>query len=364
MTGLAAPFLSVVIPTMGRDILIRTLESLAASEGFAGIEVIVAGRVPDAEVAARLKEYCGRHGNVRHLDIQFETGDSSRKKNEGAAAARAPLIAFLDDDVVVAPDWPKRISEPFADAQVGLASGPSLVPEDINRIGRLAGLVLSSRAAGYVAEPRDGLCHRLGPGHRMQRGLSAGGVCANGRISGGFLSRGGNDRGLPDGAGGLEAALSAGGVGQALSAAVLAAFLAADVGLRGDAHPAAAGGGVVHAVAADPRPLGGGDGGVAPAGAVFPVGARPAGGGAGTVCLAGAGRGGGDGGADAERGRRVAAGHDSLDAHRLWIGRMGRGDPARKGLQRKGGVTFSAPRGGGPDLFRSRQFFVDWAGYF
>ena len=152
MTGLAAPFLSVVIPTMGRDILIRTLESLAVSEGFAGIEVIVAGRVPDAEVAARLKEICGRHGNVRHLDIQFETGDSSRKKNEGAAAARAPLIAFLDDDVVVAPDWPKRISEPFADAQVGLASGPSLVPEDINRIGRLAGLVLSSRAAGYVAE--------------------------------------------------------------------------------------------------------------------------------------------------------------------------------------------------------------------
>ena len=152
MTGLAAPFLSVVIPTMGRDILIRTLESLAVSEGFAGIEVIVAGRVPDAEVAARLKEICGRHGNVRHLDIQFETGDSSRKKNKGAAAARAPLIAFLDDDVVVAPDWPKRISEPFADAQVGLASGPSLVPEDINRIGRLAGLALSSPAAGYVAE--------------------------------------------------------------------------------------------------------------------------------------------------------------------------------------------------------------------
>ena len=152
MTGSAAPFLSVVIPTMGRDILIRTLESLAASEGFAGIEVIVAGRVPDAEVAARLKEICGRHGNVRHLDIQFETGDSSRKKNEGAAVARAPLIAFLDDDVVVAGDWPRRIVEAFADAKVGLASGPSLVPDDINWIGRLAGLVLSSRAAGYVAE--------------------------------------------------------------------------------------------------------------------------------------------------------------------------------------------------------------------
>jgi cellulose synthase/poly-beta-1,6-N-acetylglucosamine synthase-like glycosyltransferase len=137
---------------MGRDILIRTLESLAAAAGFAELEVIVAGRVPDAEVAAKLRDYCDQHGNARHLDIQFETGDSSRKKNQGAALARAPLIAFLDDDVVVAPDWPRRIVEPFADEKVGLASGPSLVPEDINRIGRLAGLALSSRAAGYVAE--------------------------------------------------------------------------------------------------------------------------------------------------------------------------------------------------------------------
>lgn len=152
MTEAAVPFLSVVIPTMGREILIRTLESLAAAEGFEGIEVMVAGRIPDAGVAERLREFLGRHANVRHLDIQFPTGDSSRKKNEGAAVARAPLIAFLDDDVVVAGDWPKRIVEPFADERVGLASGPSLVPDDINWIGRLAGLALSSRAAGYVAE--------------------------------------------------------------------------------------------------------------------------------------------------------------------------------------------------------------------
>ena len=150
--GESMPSLSVVIPTMGRDILIRTLESMAAAEGFDRIEVIVAGKVPDAEVAARLAEFGARHANVRHLDVQFETGDSSRKKNVGAAAARAPLIAFLDDDVVVAPDWPKRMAEPFADAKVGLASGPSLVPDDINFVGRLAGLALSSRAAGYVAE--------------------------------------------------------------------------------------------------------------------------------------------------------------------------------------------------------------------
>ena len=151
-TEVRRPFLSVVIPTMGRDILIRTIQSLASAEGFGEIEVFVAGTVPDARVAADLRGICGQYSNVRHVDVRFETGDSSRKKNAGAAMAVAPLIAFLDDDVVVAPDWPRRIVAPFADAQVGLVSGPSLVPEDVNWFGRLAGLALSSPAAGYVAE--------------------------------------------------------------------------------------------------------------------------------------------------------------------------------------------------------------------
>ena len=96
------PALSVVIPTMGRAILLKTLESLAAAEGFGEIEVCVAGKVPDAEVAAGLRAFLEKHPNVRHLDIRFEPGDSSRKKNAGAAATSAPLVAFLDDDVEVA----------------------------------------------------------------------------------------------------------------------------------------------------------------------------------------------------------------------------------------------------------------------
>lgn len=147
-----APRLSVVIPTLGRAILIRTLDSLIATEGFSELEIIVAGRVPDPQVRADLQARCERHANLTHLDIRFSQGDSSRKKNAGAAAAKAPLIAFLDDDVVVAHDWPQQMMAPFADERVGLASGPSLVPDDINWMGRLAGLALSSWAAGYVAE--------------------------------------------------------------------------------------------------------------------------------------------------------------------------------------------------------------------
>lgn len=143
--------LSVVIPTMGRPILIRTIESLLATD-FEEMEILVCGKIPDHEVADKLTALVEQHACLQHFSLQFESGDSSRKKNHGAELARAEIIAFMDDDIVVAPQWPELVLAVFKDEYVGLISGPSLVPDDINFSGRLAGLALSSGAAGYVAE--------------------------------------------------------------------------------------------------------------------------------------------------------------------------------------------------------------------
>jgi cellulose synthase/poly-beta-1,6-N-acetylglucosamine synthase-like glycosyltransferase len=145
------PRLSVVIPTLGRPILIQTLDSLLRCQGFSSIEVIVAGMIREPTVAARVQTVVAQHPNVRHLPVSFPVGDSSEKKNAGFRAARADLVAFLDDDVVVAPDWPDRILAPFADPATAVVSGPSLVPPDVGLVARLAGLALASPAAGYVA---------------------------------------------------------------------------------------------------------------------------------------------------------------------------------------------------------------------
>lgn len=147
----AQPSLSVVIPTLGRDTLVKTLESLVNTEGSLILEIIVAGKIPDkavAEAVASLREHCPR---IHHLPISFARGDSSEKKNTGWRLARAGVVAFLDDDVIVLPDWPRRILEPFSDSTVGLVSGPSLVPEELPLMARLAGVTLASKAAGYVA---------------------------------------------------------------------------------------------------------------------------------------------------------------------------------------------------------------------
>lgn len=144
--------LSIVIPTMGRPILVRTLESVLAAGGAGQLEVIVVGEIRDGEVLQKITAITAAHLNVRHISISWPTGDSSRKKNRGAEESRSDIVAFLDDDVVIASDWPEHVLSAFEDSAVGLVSGPSLVPEDINLSARLAGLALTSRAAGYVAE--------------------------------------------------------------------------------------------------------------------------------------------------------------------------------------------------------------------
>jgi GT2 family glycosyltransferase len=148
----AKPRISIVIPTMGRAILIQTLESLVRTERMAETEIVVVGPVADPDVSRRLAEQMAVEPRIRHLAVSFPKGDASLKRNVGAQESRADIVAFLDDDVYVPPGWTDRVLEAFDDREVGMVSGPSLVPPEIPLFARLAGLALSSRAAGYVAQ--------------------------------------------------------------------------------------------------------------------------------------------------------------------------------------------------------------------
>lgn len=154
--------LSVVIPTMGRPILRKTLDSLLAGDLATSLDIIVVGPVPTGPVLDYLNELMSRHQQVRHLPVSFPRGDASEKRNAGFRESRADIIAFIDDDVFVPPHWARTVLDCFAEKSVGMVSGPSLVPTDITLLARLAGLALSSRAAGYVA-------HRYIKGHAEAR---------------------------------------------------------------------------------------------------------------------------------------------------------------------------------------------------
>ena len=143
--------ITVAIPTLGRPILVQTLKSLSSCQGFERLDVFVCGKLHEAATATAVQELCARFPNIRNLAVSYPVGDSSEKKNAGARASDNEIVVFLDDDVVVAPDWPAKITAVFTDPAVGICSGPSLVPPDVGLWARLAGLALSSPAAGYVA---------------------------------------------------------------------------------------------------------------------------------------------------------------------------------------------------------------------
>jgi glycosyltransferase involved in cell wall biosynthesis len=145
------PTLAVVIATLGRDTLLPTLRSLLSCRGGESLEIVVVGAIVDPAMASDLQQLAAAHANLLHLPLVFSSGDSSNKKNAGFRAATADIVAFIDDDVIVARDWSDRVLEAFADPAVGMVSGPSLVPDDVPLMARLAGGALSSAAAGYVA---------------------------------------------------------------------------------------------------------------------------------------------------------------------------------------------------------------------
>ena len=114
MTPPAVPLISVVIPTYDRPVLLRqavdsVLGQTLARERF---EIIVVDNSPDQVAAACFAEtYRGRPGFHYLLEA---TPGLSNARNVGARTARAPHVAFIDDDLVTDRDWLAALLDAFA----------------------------------------------------------------------------------------------------------------------------------------------------------------------------------------------------------------------------------------------------------
>ncbi len=105
---------SVAISTYNRcELLPTALESVLAQE-MDGVryEVIIVDNNSTDETRQVVESYIARgHANLRYV---FEGQQGiSHGRNAGVANARAPIIAFTDDDVHVAPDWVASIKRAF-----------------------------------------------------------------------------------------------------------------------------------------------------------------------------------------------------------------------------------------------------------
>ena len=130
-----------------------------------------------------------RYGWARTIELGRNTG-FAHAANVGIAAARAPYVALLNADVVLAPDWLERLAAVLdADAEVAAVACKMVDLEDPERI---------YDAGDFLR--RDGVCEQRGRFHRDDGSLDAPGeafaACAGAALyrRAAVLAAGGFDR--------------------------------------------------------------------------------------------------------------------------------------------------------------------------
>ncbi|MEA2381734.1 MAG: hypothetical protein QOH72_1705 [Solirubrobacteraceae bacterium] len=124
----------VVVPTTGRASLGRLLDALDAAAGLPPRALILVDdrSIPDAEglLAA------APDGLSARIEVLATNGRGpAAARNAGWRAARAPWVAFLDDDVVPPPDWRERLQADLRGQEPGVAGsqGRLRVPRPAGR---------------------------------------------------------------------------------------------------------------------------------------------------------------------------------------------------------------------------------------
>ena len=123
----APPSLSLVIPTRERPERVLACVRSALATGYPGLQVLVVDNAPTSDATEQAFAAAGLPG-VRYL--REPVAGTSRARNLGLREARGDLVAFLDDDVLVDPDWAAALVDGFArDPKVDCVTGPIVAAE-------------------------------------------------------------------------------------------------------------------------------------------------------------------------------------------------------------------------------------------
>jgi GT2 family glycosyltransferase len=120
---------SVIIPTYRRPIpLAECVESILRGTSLPD-EILIIHRDGDAETESAIaKIRASSPTSVTIASASVEKPGHMPPVETGANAASSALIALVDDDVQVTPEWLQSLVNHFADPGVGVAGGRVLVP--------------------------------------------------------------------------------------------------------------------------------------------------------------------------------------------------------------------------------------------
>src|SRR4051812_28322878 len=156
-TSDSTPDVTVALPTYRRESLARTLSGLAAQTPSFSFEVIVVDNDTDrfAEKIVDSHAPLIAATEVRYV-MEPRTG-SSHARNAAIAAARAEVIAWLDDDVDPQPGWLETLVRPIIDNEADATGGRVLLDPSVARPDWFdeAGIGGYLTAFHIADEPRD-----------------------------------------------------------------------------------------------------------------------------------------------------------------------------------------------------------------
>jgi glycosyltransferase involved in cell wall biosynthesis len=120
--------ISIIIPTLNRDtLLMRTLESIAAViSPKDAVEILLVDNGStdqSAKVFHALKE---KFSELEWRYFYDAMPGLLSGRHRGAEEAQGEILAYLDDDALLAPTWLEALKDAFRDPGVGLVGGPSL----------------------------------------------------------------------------------------------------------------------------------------------------------------------------------------------------------------------------------------------
>ena len=114
--------LSVIVCTHDRVAeLTRCLGALAALED--AVEVIVVDSASTPAAASQPGVVAAVDRLLSGSIVRVEEPGLSRARNVGTAAATCEIVAFIDDDAFVRPDWARRIAAGFSNGDVACVGG-------------------------------------------------------------------------------------------------------------------------------------------------------------------------------------------------------------------------------------------------
>ena len=115
----ASPLISVVVPTHNRrQNLARLVDALAEQRNAPPFELLVVDDASTDGTPAELEQLAER-APVPFQAVRLETNRGpAAARNTGWRRARAPLIAFTDDDCVPQPGWVAAVASALEDADV------------------------------------------------------------------------------------------------------------------------------------------------------------------------------------------------------------------------------------------------------